>query len=211
MRSCRGSLVVLVALLAIARSVPTAAQPAAPPAANPADAGGASPWFTVGVGSTTVLGDCRNCEGESGYRHDAGVVLNAGLQVNARVDAGAEVFWLAGVDRSTGDRNRATLVLGVGQFRPWTRRGFFLKGGMGMGFVRNWAYDEANDDTPSYLARGLAVTYSVGWAFRRARRVGVQLFASQHVVTIGDITTSTFVADNVIANTWTVGGSLVFR
>ena len=32
-------------------------------------------------------------------------------------------------------RNRATLFLGVGQYRPWLQHGFFLKGGMGMGFV----------------------------------------------------------------------------
>jgi len=43
------------------------------------------------------------------------------------------------------------------------------------------------------------------------RRVGLQIFASQHVVTIGDLTTSALVAENVIANTCTLGGSLVFR
>jgi hypothetical protein len=211
MRSSRRPLVVLVALFLAVGTVSAWAQPATPSAVTPRETGGRAPWFTVGVGSTTVLGDCRNCEGESGYRHDVGVALTAGLRVDARVHAGAEVFWLAGADGATGDRNRATLVLGIGQFRPWARRGFFLKGGMGMGFVRNWVYDEASDDTPSYLARGLAVTYGAGWAFRPDRRVGFQVFASQHVVTIGDITTSRFVADNVIANTWTLGGSLVFR
>jgi len=158
-----------------------------------------------------VVGDCRNCPGEPVYRGAGSVLLNGGVRINAQMDAGVEVFWLPGTNEATGDRNRATLFMGVGQFRPWRGHGFFLKGGMGMGFVRNWVYDEETVSAPSYVAKGLAVTYGAGWAFRTERRVGLQIFASQHVVTIGDLTTSALVAENVIANTWTLGGSLVFR
>ena len=188
-----------------------AAQEGAPAAPSAPDPAVSRLWITAGAGWSTELGDCRNCEGESSYRHGGSILLNGGVRINPQMDAGAEAFWLPGSNEAAGDRNRATLFLGVGQYRPWLQHGFFLKGGMGMGFVRNWVYDEASDSTPSYVAKGLAVTYGAGWAFRVDRRIGFQVFASQHVITLGDLTTSTFVAENVIANIWTLGGSLVFR
>jgi hypothetical protein len=209
--SCRPArLIALLAVLTMAGAAHAAAQ-VSQPAAAPAEQAASRAWVTAGGGWATVIGDCRNCEGEPRYRHGGSILVNGGARVNSQMDAGAEVFWLPGTNEVTGDRNRATLFLGVGQFRPWRRHGFFLKGGMGVGFVRNWVYDEASESAPSYLAKGLALSYGAGWAFRNERRVGFQLFASQHVVTIGDLTTSTFVAENVIANTWTLGGSLVFR
>lgn len=192
------------AILILAATIPAWAQ--SPPAVDASRL-----WLTGGGGFTTVLGDCRNCEGEPPYRHNGSLLVNAGVRINPQMDAGLEVHWVPGSDTEAGDRNRATSLLGVAQFRPWTRHGFFLKGGMGMGFVRNWIYSDGSEQVPPYSAKGLTLTYGAGWAFRRDRRVGVQFFAAQHVVTVGDLQASGFLAENVIANAWTLGASVVIR
>ena len=51
----------------------------------------------------------------------------------------------------------------------------------------------------------------MGWTFRRNERVGVQIFGAQHVASLGDLETSLGTVENVIANFWSVGATLVIR
>jgi hypothetical protein len=50
-----------------------------------------------------------------------------------------------------------------------------------------------------------------GWAFRRDKRVGFQVFASQHVAALGDLQTAAESVPDVVGNFWSLGASIVFR
>jgi hypothetical protein len=166
-------------------------------------------WIVAGGGSTTVQGDCRDCSHESPYRHTGGLLVDAGVRVNDRMDGGAEVFWVPGTSKD-GDRNRVGFLMGVAQFRPWGSSGFFLKGGMGFAWVRNWIY-EIGEGPPPYTSKALGLTYGAGWAFRRAARVGLQVHGSQHVIALGDIETSAGRYENIVGNMWSIGAAVVIR
>lgn len=166
-------------------------------------------WIVGGGGSTTVRGDCRECSHEGPYRHTGGVLLDAGVRVNDRMDGGVELFWVPGTS-TEGDRNRATFLVGIAQFRPWRSKGFFLKGGMGFAWVRNWIY-EVGEGPPPYTSKALGLTYGAGWAFRRAERVGLQVYGSQHVIALGDLETSAGRFENVVGNLWSIGAAVVIR
>ena len=103
------------------------------------------------------------------------------------------------------------MILAVAQFRPWTSAGFFLKGGMGMAFVRNWVYTGGADTKPPYTSKALSVVYGGGWAFRPQARVGLQIYGTHHAVALGDLQTSTFLAENIMGNVWSAGAAIVIR
>ena len=93
-------------------------------------------WIVAGGATATVRGDCQTCEEDYPYRHGAGILGNVGYRANPRMDVGAEIFWVP-IDTESGQL-RTTHIDAVAQFRPWRSQGFFLKGGAGMAFVRNW-------------------------------------------------------------------------
>ena len=121
----------------------------------------------------------------------------------------AELFWMPKVT-TTSDGIRSTLVMGVAQFRPWESRGFSVKAGMGMAFMRNWIYGSVGG-SPPFTSKALALTYGAGWTFRHTERVEHADFGAQHVAALGDLETSTGKVENVIANFWSVGATLVIR
>lgn len=163
-------------------------------------------WLVAGGASATVRGDCQTCEEEAPYRHGAGILANAGYRVNPRMDVGAEIFWVP--LETTSGTIRTTHLDAVAQFRPWRTHGFFMKGGAGMAFVRNWV------DTlgPGAInSKALSIVVGGGWAFRVEKRVGFELFASQHAGALGDLQTATADVPDVMGNYWSIGGALVFR
>ena len=89
----------------------------------------------------------------------------AGARVNRKMDVGAEVSWVPATSRDGVDI-RTTFLLAAAQFRPWESQGFFVKGGMGMAFVRNFVYDETGTQPP-ITSKALGLSYAAGWAFRR--------------------------------------------
>jgi hypothetical protein len=163
-------------------------------------------WFTAGATFSTLRGDCQTCEVESPYRHSGGFVADLGYRVNRRTDVGGEVFWMP-VDTADG-HSRTTHLDAVAQFRPWASQGFFLKGGAGVAFVRNWV-DALG--AGAINSKALSVVMGAGWAFRPEDRVGVQLFATQHAAALGDFQTATGEVPDVIGNYWSLGASLVVR
>jgi hypothetical protein len=111
------------------------------------------------------------------------------------------------VDTASGNI-RSTHVDAIAQFRPWATKGFFLKGGAGMAFVRNWV-DVTGPD--AFNQKGLSVVIGGGWAFRPGERLGLQLFATQHAVALGDFQTGGDPIQNVMGNIWSLGAALVIR
>jgi hypothetical protein len=163
-------------------------------------------WIVAGGASTTVRGDCQTCEEDYPYRHGGSVLADIGYRVDERMDVGAEILW-APVN-TDGGQIRATHLNAIAQFRPWRSSGFFLKGGAGMGFVRNWI-DTLGPDAIN--SKALSVVIGGGWAFRVDQRVGFQLFASQHALALGDLQTAHAEVADVMGNYWSIGAAIVFR
>jgi hypothetical protein len=176
------------------------------PAAAAAQSEPSSVWVTAGAAFTTLRGDCQTCEEDVPYRHGASLLANAGYRVNTRMDVGGEIAWMP-VDSPRG-RVTTTHIDAVAQFRPWSSKGFFIKGGAGMAFVRNWIDTTARS---SINQKALSVVIGGGWAFRREERVGVQVFAAQHVAALGDLQTPEAAVPDVVGNFWSVGAAIVFR
>lgn len=199
---CSAALVWLV-------SAPAIAQPASP-ATSAAAAGNASAasnlWLVAGGAFATLRGDCQTCEGDYPYRHAGSVLGNIGYRVDNRMDVGAELFWMP-VDTEDG-RVRTTHVDAVAQFRPWMSHGFFIKGGAGMAFVRNWV-DLLGSE--SINSKALSVVIGAGWVFRPTARLGLQIFGAQHAGALGDLQTSDGEVPDVMANFWSLGAGVVIR
>jgi NTE family protein len=131
-------------------------------------------WLSAwSFGRNTVSAALR---GGSGFNSDLpfydlyaiGGFLNlSGYRVNQRMDVGAEVFWVPmGTAQGT---IRTTHLDAVAQFRPWTSAGFFMKGGAGMAYVRNWIDTTSSE---SLNSKALSVVIGAGWEFMPLRRVG---------------------------------------
>jgi hypothetical protein len=163
-------------------------------------------WVTAGVAFATLRGDCQTCEDDFPYRRAGSVLSNVGYRVNPRMDVGAEVFWMP-VDTDQG-RIRTTHLNAVAQFRPWASQGFFVKGGAGMAFVRNWV--DAIGST-AINSKALSVVIGGGWAFLRTERVGLQMFGTQHVAALGDLQTADVSVPDVVGNFWSLGAAVVIR
>lgn len=163
-------------------------------------------WISAGGAFTTVRGDCQTCEEDFPYRHGASLVADVGRRVNDRMDVGAELFVVA--INTTDGRIRTFHVDAVAQFRPWVSQGFFVKGGAGMAFVRNWV--DAVGPEPIF-SKALSVVIGTGWEFRATERLGLQVFGTQHAGAIGDLQTSTGPVPDVMGNFWTLGAAIVLR
>ena len=192
-------------LLALAPGV-AFAQAAPRPASTQADSGASNVWFVAGGAFAALRGDCQTCEEDFPYRHAGAVLVDIGYRANPRMDVGAEVFWMP-IETSQGTI-RTTHLDAVAQFRPWASQGFFLKGGAGMAFVRNWV-DVLGPD--SFNEKGLSVIIGAGWIVRPTARLGLQLFAMQHAFALGDLQASEAVIPDVICNRWSIGAAVVIR
>jgi len=187
--------VVLVWLIP-ASAVAQDAQPAAP----------SRLWIVAGGASGTLRGHCQDCAQDFPFRHGPGLVGNAGYRVNPRMDVGADLFWMQW--RNESGRIRATAIDAVAQFRPWASKGFFVKGGAGMAFVRNWVHTIGPHPDDS---KALAVVFGGGWEFKPTGRLGLQLFATQHVGALGDLQTANGPVADVTGNFWSLGAAIVIR
>ncbi len=125
---------------------------------------------------------------------------NVGYRLNTRTDIGAEILWVP-MDTQAW-KLRATHFDAIVQFRPWSSHGFFLKGGAGMAFIRNWV-DAVGPGAIN--SKALSIVIGGGWAFRASNRIGFQVFASQHAGAIGDLQTAAGDVPDVMGNFWTIG------
>jgi len=184
--------------------------PAQAASVNPADQ--SRKWIVFGGASTTLRGDCQEdcvAHGTGAYLHTGSLLAIVGFRVNRQMDAGVEVSWVPATSKA-GDDIRLTFLLAAAQFRPWESRGFFLKAGMGMAFVRNFVYDTGGT-LPPITSKALGLTYGAGWAFRHSDRLGHQVFGAQHVAALGDFQTGGVTISNVVGNFWSVGAAVVIR
>jgi hypothetical protein len=163
-------------------------------------------WVVAGGAFVAQRGDCQTCEEDFEYRQAGGLLADIGYSVTRRMDVGGELFWTSA--ETASGHIRTTQLDAVAQFRPWTSKGFFVKGGAGMAFVRNWV----DASGPGAInSKALSVIIGGGWAFRPAERVGMQIFAMQHASALGDLQTATGEVGDVMGNFWSFGAAIVFR
>jgi hypothetical protein len=203
LRRCAGIAFLSAMVPAAASGQPSAPGSPAMPAAEPPES---RLWLVAGGAFITQRGDCQTCEEDFEYRPAGGVLADIGYRVNRRMDVGAELFWTSA---GTGSGHiRTTQVDAAAQFRPWASQGFFLKGGAGMAFVRNWV-DASGPDAIN--SKALSVMIGGGWAFRPDDGVGLQIFVMQHASALGDLRTAEGEIGDVIGNFWSFGAAVVFR
>jgi len=219
--SLRGLAAGLVALACLT-PVPAGAQAASSASPSASQSAGADTataadrsrmWIVVGGTTTTLRGDCQEgcpAHGTGAYLHTGSVLAVGGVRVNPQVDAGLEMSWVPS-ETKDGQDFRATFLLATGQFRPFTSHGFFLRGGMGMVFVRNFVLGESEEVMPAITSKALGLTYGAGWGFARRSRVGFELFGAQHVAALGDFQAGGVNNENVLANFWSLGAAIVIR
>ena len=63
----------------------------------------------------------------------------------------------------------------------------------------------------SVNSKALSLVVGAGWEFRATRRIGLQLFGSQHVAALGDLRTSDADIPDVVGNFWSFGAAVVIR
>lgn len=205
-----------VACLALALSLAGAAIARAQTrtdAATPQDPNtGPGLWITAGGGGVLARGHCSTCGREGEFLYSSGLLVDAGIQINRRVDAGIEVS-LVRTRVENLDPIRTTFVLGVGQFRPWVDRGLSLRGGMGIGFVGNGVHNFTQPNLePPYTTNAMAIVLGIAWEFLRQESLTLQILGTHHVAALGELTTPTGgPIQDVVGNYWLVGGALVIR
>jgi hypothetical protein len=168
-------------------------------------------WFVGGATSTTILASCEQCpEDPATYRHTGSVLVNAGGSINPRTDLGAELLLVASTATGT-DQIRVAFLMGSVQFRPWQSKGFFVKGGAGMAFVRNWILTTPDREDSGIRSKAFGLGLASGWEWRVSRHVGAQALGALHVAALGDLELAQGTVDNVMGNFWSVGAAIVVR
>ena len=201
---------VLACLVLMASLSPATAhaRQAAPPASSQTPTPPSRLWIAAGAASTTLLGDCTGCDADT-YVHSYSVGASAGITVDRRLDVGGDVLWVP-TTLETRERLRATFLLASARFRPWASKGFFVNGGMGMAFVRNWL-NTIDPDADAQRSKAFALALGAGWEWRASPRFGVQVFGAQHVAALGDLDSANGTIENVVGNLWSVGAAVVIR
>jgi hypothetical protein len=200
----------LVLTLSLAGAGIAQAQPEPTPPSD-ADAGPGL-WIVAGGGGVLARGHCSTCSREGVFFYSPGLLVDAGIQINLRVDTGIEVSMVSSrIDDL--EPIRTTFVLGVGQFRPWADRGLSLRAGMGIGFVGNGIYNFAQRNLePPFTTNAMAVVLGIAWEFLRRDSMTFQILGTHHVAALGELTTTTGnPIQDVVGNYWLVGGALVIR
>lgn len=192
----------VVSLLVLTTAAAQAAAQDAPPS-QPARGA----VLGVGLGYAAFRTDCSNCARDDLYSTGGSLMVSGGVAVNDQVDAGGEIFWAS--TAFEGGDYRASFLLGTVQFRPWKARGFYLKGGLGLAFVR--ANITVDGQTTASKPKGLGVHYGAGWMFGRGRRVSFAPFGGHYVASLGDIPTSAGNAENPVSNVWFAGVTVFVR
>jgi len=164
-------------------------------------------WVGGGGGYLAGRADCTNCESNPPFGNGSAVLFNGGLRVTQRLLVGGEIF---STGRTLeGMSLRDTYLLGIAQYRPFRSHGFFLKGGYGMGFIKDAYMLEGVEETAR--TSGIGLMYGVGWVFREDRRLSFAPLAAQYVTTVGDVRGAAGTAQNVVVNSWFVGAVLMVR
>jgi len=149
--------------------------------------------FGVGYGSADV--NCDQC-GDSGRVGDLTGFLNIGTALSQSLLLGLEVTGWSKVTSSNDNRSAGT-VNGVVTWYPSPREGFFLKGGVGWG----WLYgDQATQSAgiQSLSESGVGYQAGLGYDIRLQRDLSVTAVVNFYGGNVGNVLSIQNVSFNVI-------------
>ena len=205
--------IVLLWLISTGVVAPVAAQtPAGPPTQTGTPVFKRSLWIVGGGGFSVARASCATCDRAGVFSNTRSVVVDVGVRASQRVDAGVELLWVTSKIESE-EPIRTTFIVGLAQFRPWVDKPFFLRAGMGVGFVGNGLWSPIGPAlSPPFSTNALGVMYGIGWTIKTDKRFNLQIHLTQHVAALGELTTvSGSSLRNVVGNYWTIGTALVLR
>jgi hypothetical protein len=164
-------------------------------------------WVGGGGGYLAGRADCSNCETDPQYGDGGSMVVQGGVRVGDRLRVGGEFYT---THRSlTGGDFRNSHLLGIFEYRPFAKLGWFLKGGYGMAIVKGVLPGPTVDTTARTW--GMGVMYGTGWEFKLGSRASFVPVAATYITTVGDVVTANGTAQNVVVNGWFAGALLTVR
>ena len=210
----RNPIRIAAAIIALLGATPIAAQAqATPPTASEANPP-SKMWLVLGGTSTTLRGDCQEdcvAHGTGDYLHAGSVLVIAGTRVNRQMDVGAEVSWVPATT-ADGTPVRTTFLLADRPVQAVGHTGLLRKRQRRHGLRSQFRLRRDRAPCRRSRRRRLGLSYGAGWAFRRADRVGFQVFGAQHAAALGDFQTAGgVIATDVIGNFWSIGAAIVIR
>lgn len=148
--------------------------------------------FGLGYGSAKVA--CEQC-GDTSRAGDLTGFLNIGGALSQAILLGVEVTGWSKVTDSNDNRSTST-VNGVISWYPSTREGFFLKGGVGFGYLRG---DQATQEGIKFFDKaGVGYQLGLGYDIRIERNLSVTAVANFYGGHVGDIGSIRDVSFNVL-------------
>jgi hypothetical protein len=165
----------------------------ASPAAAQRHAGG--PWFDAAVGwgrLSVVCTGCTTVERTNG----TSLRLSIGGSPSPTVLVGAEGQIWTSMRGGKSEQVRSLSL--IGQWYPWQRAGFFLRGGTGLvdGPV---APDDSTAARTFATGKGVGFVIGFGYDVPVGRHFSLRLMASTHINALGDLVVSGVTAEDTIA------------
>ncbi len=176
---------------------------------TPAPQAKESSWFAGGGGGYLAgRADCSNCETDLPYGNGGAFILQGGVSArHDRLHVGAELY---STNRTLpGGTFRNTHLLGIFQYRPFAKLGWFLKGGYGMAIVKGVVPGPEGNTTGRTW--GMGVMYGTGWEFKVGPHASFVPLAATYITTVGDVSGQNGTASNVVLNGWFAGALLTVR
>ena len=151
-------------------------------------------YASVGLGYGWAKVACNQC-GESGRTGDLTAFMNIGGAISQTFLLGGEVTGWSKVTDSNDNRAAGT-VNGVVTWYPSAHEGFFIKGGVGFGYLRG---DQDTDQGPIFVSQaGVGYQLGLGYEFRLERELSVTAVTNFYGGNVGDIGALRNVTFNVL-------------
>lgn len=151
-------------------------------------------YATTGLGYGLAKVSCDQC-GSSDRTGDLTAFLHVGGALSQSILLGGEVTAWSKVTESNDNRAVGT-VNAVLTWYPSTREGFFIKGGVGLGYLRG---DQDTDTGPIFFDKGgVGYQLGLGYDLRIERNLSVTAVANWFGGNVGDIGAIRNVTFNVI-------------
>jgi len=148
--------------------------------------------FGLGYGSAKVA--CDQCS-DTGRTGDFTGFLNVGGALSQSILLGAEVTGWSKITDSN-DNLATSTVNAVISWYPSTREGFFIKGGLGFGFIRG--DKDTEEGIRAFDSSGIGYQLGLGYDMRIQRNLSVTAVANFYGGNVGDIRTLRNVNFNVL-------------
>lgn len=170
-------------------------------------------WGEFGAGPGSLRMGCSGCEdvvsagGSGGYLRIGGVISDHVLLGWESAGFSDESFGFAPGDPTTIAEMEST---GIAVLWFPSRRGLFLKGGVGVAQGR-FMIPTATAQVDSVRGTGVGVSFGLGWDLSFARKYAITASAAAFVTAVGDLLLPSGRVDDVIGTMYQLSLAFTFR